>query len=116
MSAASSLPKPFAGFQLASRDAVATEIAETHVELSPDHTLSGSDCGLCRRWAPYRAADRFLATGLTCSIGCADPSRSGAQATDLPAQRPGSCAGYRLKRVEGRCSLRFEVSLREGAA
>ncbi len=42
MSAASSLLKPFAGFQLASLDAVAIAIAETNVELSPDHTLSGS--------------------------------------------------------------------------
>ena len=41
MSAASSLLKPFAGFQLASRDAVAIAIAETNVELSPDDTLSG---------------------------------------------------------------------------
>jgi hypothetical protein len=42
MSAASSLLKPLAGFQLASLDAVAIAIAETNVELSPDHTLSRS--------------------------------------------------------------------------
>ena len=40
MAAASSLLKPFEGFQLASLDAVAIAIAETNVELSPDHTLS----------------------------------------------------------------------------
>ena len=42
MSAPSSLPKPFAGLLVASLDAVAVAIAETNIELSPGHTLSGS--------------------------------------------------------------------------
>ena len=39
MSAPSSLPKPFAGFQVASLDAVAIAIAETNIELSPQNAL-----------------------------------------------------------------------------
>ena len=42
MSAASSPLKPFASSPVANLDAVAIAIAEANVELSPDHTLSGS--------------------------------------------------------------------------
>jgi hypothetical protein len=55
MSAASSLLKPFAGFQLAILDAVAIAIAETNVELSPDHTLFRSSEIPAKSMAPILA-------------------------------------------------------------
>jgi hypothetical protein len=52
MSAASSLLKPLAGFQLASLDAVAIAIAETNVELRLNEPLSRSSEIPAKRLAP----------------------------------------------------------------